>query len=420
MDNGLRVTSRTPVGKHCWCFTREREVRHQMNCVNNWLRKLALRPKKIMLEMTSTKEETEDPSKKDLFKLFQKLPNLPRILQADPIECNEMYFFIQQNRRLTTNMATLPHPKLVECSQALTKERYVLWRTFAADLRLFSGMRQIPPSFNRDIRHLDHTYSREMHKVAVIYVAKGQEDKVSVLSNSCGSAAFNEFILRLGWQVQIGHQHYGYSGGLPSGVTAPYYASADTEIIFHVSTMLDGNRVLPNISSKQSENIGQKKSGQFLVCADQFCLLLQILNKKILGDITQKLKHLGNDEVHVVWSENDRPYRRDTIATQFCDVLIVLYRMSPYLFRIRIETQRPLEFGPLFDGAHIHICMLPDLVRDTVVNASRAYRLSHQDCARPLQHREKVFEETRHQLHVPSPSLSISQTFALSPNSYSF
>uniref|UniRef100_A0A0R3RS83 Rap-GAP domain-containing protein n=1 Tax=Elaeophora elaphi TaxID=1147741 RepID=A0A0R3RS83_9BILA len=362
MDSGVRMTSRTPVGKHCWCFTGERTVRRQMNCVNDWLRKLASRPKKIASEMTSMKGAAEDP--------FEKLPQLPRTLQADPIECNEMYFFIQQNRRLTTSVPALRHPKTAECpSQALAEEKYVLWRTFAADLRLFQSARQIPLSFNRDIRHLDHIYSREVHKVAVIYVAKGQEDKVSVLSNSCGSVAFNEFVLRLGWQVQIGHNHYGYNGGLPNGVTAPYYASADTEIIFHVSTMLD-------------------------------------------GDITQKLKHLGNDEVHVVWSENDRPYRRDTIATRFCDVLIVLYQMSPYLFRVRIETQRPLEFGPLFDGAHIHICMLSHLIRDTVVNASRAYRLSQQDCARPLKHREKVFEETRHELNVPPPSLSIFQTFA--------
>ncbi|KAL3997954.1 Rap/ran-GAP family protein [Acanthocheilonema viteae] len=367
MDNGVRVTSRTPVGKHCWCFTREHTARRQMNCVNDWLRKLALRPKKVALEITSIKGEPEDP--------FDKLPQLPRTLQADPIECNEMYFFIQQNRRLTS-VPALRHSETVKCApQALTEEKYVSWHTLAADLRLFPGARQIPPSFNRDIRHLDHIYSREVHKVAVIYVAKGQEDKISVLSNNCGSVAFNEFVLRLGWQIKIGHQHYGYSGGLPNGTTAAYYASDDTEIIFHVSTTLD-------------------------------------------GDITQKLKHLGNDEVHIVWSENDRPYRRDTIATRFCDVLIVLYRMSPYLFRIRIETQRPLEFGPLFDGAHIHICMLPHLVRDTVVNASRAYRLSQQDCARPLQHREKVFEETRNQLHVPSPSLSISQTFALSMNSH--
>lgn len=115
-------------------------------------------------------------SKKIQSNFFQRLPQLPRTLQADPVECNEMYFFIQQNRRLTTSLSTLRHSKIVECpSQVLTEEKYISWRTLAADLRLFPNVRQIPPSFNRDIRHLDHIYSREVHKVAVIYVAKGQE-----------------------------------------------------------------------------------------------------------------------------------------------------------------------------------------------------------------------------------------------------
>lgn len=88
---------------------------------------------------------------------------------------------------------------------------------------------------------------------------------------------------------------------------APYYANASTELIFHVSTLLD-------------------------------------------GDVTQKLKHLGNDEVHVVWSEHPK-YRREWIATRFCDVLIVLYPVSEVLVRVRIEMQdAALQFGPLFDG----------------------------------------------------------------------
>ncbi|VDN07034.1 unnamed protein product [Thelazia callipaeda] len=359
LDNGVRVTSRSPVGKHCWRFLQEREKHHQSSCVNKWLRKLASQPQTTSTAST-VKSTAEDP--------FDRLPQLPRTLDVDPVECSEMYFFIQQNRRLTSDVSSKRYPEIIECSEEkkIDKSR-MLWRSLAADLRLFPGTRLTPPSFNRDIRHLDQTCSREVHKVAVIYVAKGQEDKVSVLSNSCGSAAFNDFISRLGWRVQIGREHQGYSGGLPAGAIAPYYASGDTEIIFHVSTMLD-------------------------------------------GDVTQKLKHLGNDEVHVVWCENDRPYRRDTIATRFCDVLLVFYRMSSYLFRVRIETQRPLEFGPLFDGAHIHICMLPHLVRDTVINASRAYRLSQQGCARPLEHREEVFEETRRLLQIPSPSISISRT----------
>lgn len=69
------------------------------------------------------------------------------------------------------------------------------------------------------------------------------------------------------------------------------------------------------------------------------------------GDFTQKLKHLGNDEVHVVWSENLKPYKRELIATRFCDVLIVLYPVTTVLIRIHIETKNlTLQFGPLFDG----------------------------------------------------------------------
>lgn len=42
---------------------------------------------------------------------------------------------------------------------------------------------------------------RETHKIAVIYVAEGQEDKNSVLSNTCGSQAYEEFIAGLAWEV---------------------------------------------------------------------------------------------------------------------------------------------------------------------------------------------------------------------------
>ena len=39
----------------------------------------------------------------------------------------------------------------------------------------------------RELRNLDTQRGRETHKVAVIYVASGQEDKVSILSNKGGS-----------------------------------------------------------------------------------------------------------------------------------------------------------------------------------------------------------------------------------------
>jgi len=43
--------------------------------------------------------------------------------------------------------------------------------------------------------------SRETHKIAVFYVAEGQEDKHSILTNTAGSQAYEEFVSGLGWEV---------------------------------------------------------------------------------------------------------------------------------------------------------------------------------------------------------------------------
>ena len=48
---------------------------------------------------------------------------------------------------------------------------------------------------------------------SVIYVAEGQEDKQSILGNSCGSSAFEDFVAGLGWEVEL-ETHTGFMGGL--------------------------------------------------------------------------------------------------------------------------------------------------------------------------------------------------------------
>ena len=45
--------------------------------------------------------------------------------------------------------------------------------------------------------------SRETHKIAVIYVALGQEDKQSILTNSGGSEPYENFVSGLGWEVRL-------------------------------------------------------------------------------------------------------------------------------------------------------------------------------------------------------------------------
>ncbi|XP_011301901.1 probable Rho GTPase-activating protein CG5521 isoform X2 [Fopius arisanus] len=191
----------------------------------------------------------------------------------------------------------------------------------------------------RELRNLDGQRSRETHKMAVIYVGQGQEDKNSILGNVNGSKEYESFVARLAWEVEL-ESHTGFMGGLvpgkASGTTAPYFATSFVEILFHVATRMPSD-------SPES--------------------------------LLQKTRHLGNDEVHVVWSEHWRDYRRDIIPTEFCDVLIVIYPLPNKLYRVQIARKQEIPFfGPLFDESIVEDCVLPGLVRATALAASRAKR----------------------------------------------
>ena len=66
-----------------------------------------------------------------------------------------------------------------------------------------------------------------------------------------------------------------------------------------------------------------------------------------------QVRHLGNDEVHIVWSEHCRDYRHGIVNTEFGDVLIAIYPLENHLFRIKIikkpevrESLTRLELHP--------------------------------------------------------------------------
>ncbi|XP_060118560.1 ral GTPase-activating protein subunit alpha-1 isoform X7 [Heteronotia binoei] len=238
----------------------------------------------------------------------------------------------------------------------------------------------------RELRNLDSrqchvSYSRETHKIAVFYVAEGQEDKHSILTNTGGSQAYEDFVAGLGWEVNLTN-HCGFMGGLQknksTGLTTPYFATSTVEVMFHVSTRM------PSDSD---------------------------------DSLTKKLRHLGNDEVHIVWSEHTRDYRRGIIPTEFGDVLIVIYPMKNYMFSIQIMKKPEVPFfGPLFDGAIVNGKILPIMVRATAINASRAlksliplYQNFYEERARYLQtivqhHLDpSTFEDFAAQVFCPAP-----------------
>uniref|UniRef100_A0A8C5CBK5 Ral GTPase activating protein catalytic subunit alpha 1 n=1 Tax=Gadus morhua TaxID=8049 RepID=A0A8C5CBK5_GADMO len=233
----------------------------------------------------------------------------------------------------------------------------------------------------RELKNLDSRQCRETHKIAVFYVAEGQEDKHSILTNTSGSQAYEEFVSGLGWEVDL-TSHCGFMGGLQrnhsTGMTTPYFATSTTEVVFHVST-----RMPPD----QDHNL------------------------------TKKLRHLGNDEVHIVWSEHSRDYRRGIIPTEFGDVLIVIYPVKNHMYSVHILKKPEVPFfGPLFDGAIVDMKILPMMVRATAINASRAlksliplYQNFYEERSRYLEtivlhHQEPTtFEDYAARVYSPAP-----------------
>lgn len=194
--------------------------------------------------------------------------------------------------------------------------------------------------FKRSLKELDKLTGREVMKIGLIFVKPGQEDQRSILANDSRSAKYARFVAGLGWEVNLA-THAGFMGGLDrkatTGYSAPYYCDALIEVIFHDITRMPTHADDP-----------------------------QQIHKK---------RHVGNDIVHIVWSEHTRPYKPSTITSQFNDVHIIIYPLPNELYRISIQQKETIgPFGPLQDGMVISEELLSPLVRMTAINANRVVR----------------------------------------------
>lgn len=199
----------------------------------------------------------------------------------------------------------------------------------------------------RSLKHLDKSPVRETMKIGIIYVGKRQQSQHEILRNDRGSAAYERFIKQLGWEVELA-THRGFAGGLDvnprslsTGKSTLYYANSHSEVMFHVVTMMP---------TKPSDP--------------------QQIDKK---------RHVGNDYVHIVWSDNDASeYDPGTITSHFNDVQIVMYPLRKAqrgLVHVQIFSKEKVPlFGPLQSGMVVHERDLASLVRQTAMNANRVCR----------------------------------------------
>ena len=143
-------------------------------------------------------------------------------------------------------------------------------------------------------------HSRETIKMAIIYAAQGNESDSSIMGCVETSENYQIFLKQLGWKIDL-QTHPDFYGGLDKVWTseALYYCSSTIEVIFHDATMM------PN----------EESDVKFL----------------------KKIRHIGNDHVHIVWNEHYRDYRK-VISGDFGNVSIVITPLPSNLFAIDILT----------------------------------------------------------------------------------
>ncbi|KAI0668839.1 hypothetical protein C8Q78DRAFT_212015 [Trametes maxima] len=181
----------------------------------------------------------------------------------------------------------------------------------------------------------------DTHKLGVMYVAPGQQLEAEILRNTHGSPAYTRFLEGLGRLINLRGQVDVYDGGLDPDIDGEYaYAWWDDigQILFHTATLMP-NGDDPNCTSKKA--------------------------------------HIGNDYVRIVWNDSGRPYRFDTLATQFQFVNIVIEPHSRgaiaafsnnlhehEYFKVTVQRAKGMvEFTPIGDFKLISAANLPMLVR---------------------------------------------------------
>lgn len=190
--------------------------------------------------------------------------------------------------------------------------------------------------------------TRESLKIGVLYVKKGQTDQNIILANDWNdvSQEFKSFLRSIGIFVDLS-THLGFNGKLDNtnfsnGRYQLYYADDRFEIMYHVAPLIP--------TDPQNDQ--------------------QIYKKR----------HIGNDNVHIIWCENDLDYDPLTITSQFNDAHIIIYPIPALhkecgLFRVVVHKKSDKYlFGPLQKESLISASALPSLVRLTAIMSDRVAR----------------------------------------------
>ncbi|CAE6459802.1 unnamed protein product [Rhizoctonia solani] len=243
------------------------------------------------------------------------------------------------------NPASIAPPKEME----LDPSYFALQLSPYPDIRRVSLRGRLIPNddlLGRTLRSLDRVPVMDFHKVGIIYVGPGQTHEREILGNRAGSPAYTHFLDHIGRLIRLKDQKDLYTGGLDQhydsdGQYAYAWWDVIIQMLYHTATLM------PNREGDE-----------------------QFAYKKL---------HIGNDYVRIVWNDSGKPYRFDTLATQFQYVNIVIephsvgtvaaftsdaHRDEFYKVILQRAPGMP-EFGMIGEFKIVSAKCLPDVVRQT-------------------------------------------------------
>ncbi|KAK9386897.1 hypothetical protein V1515DRAFT_536773 [Lipomyces mesembrius] len=236
------------------------------------------------------------------------------------------------------------------------------------------------PTIVRAISMFDRTPVVEFHKIGIIYIGLNQTSEREILSNSVGSKAYLDFLDGMGMLIRLRGNKQVYTGGLDTehdidGEFAYAWSDKITQAIFHCTTLMPSRRLSSDWSPQSGELMYDDES------------------------LSNKKRHIGNNYVNIYWNESGKPFKFETIRSQFNFINIVISphtkaastfspssssvassllgdpAESPFdFYKVRVLVQPSVDASAVFSSPASHLKMvgkksLPLFVRNLAFNA---------------------------------------------------
>ena len=192
-------------------------------------------------------------------------------------------------------------------------------------------------SVSRALSVLDRTPVLDLHKIGVLYIDKLQKTETEILSNTCGSKAYGDFLESLGTWFLLKESGSLYSGGLDTssealdGPFALTHADRLSQCVFHVTTVMPSS---PNDPMS-----------------------------------TLKKRHIGNNFVNILWNESGIEYSMGTLEGQFNFVAIVIQPLSKKEFTVKVLTRKDIPNHFLFsEPRSVSLKCLGSIIRTLAIH----------------------------------------------------